>query len=325
MSDEDRGIETPKFCPQCGNPVTRANARFCTQCGRNFATQANDPVQAPVAAPIQPIPGQSASPAPVYGSTYRERMEPQEQKSWQMTTPNDIRSASGKWFVREELKPIGYLVAAAMISHVFRYLILFNSFPNLPSLLIPIPMYLIIIPIIIGIQKLFLRDKGLQVEANASEFDFNTSVVFSSFFLTLLPHRFRINEDESNVPETITLRVPSPQGLVYQNTSRENYLAGSVFPRMHFFSGLIISLLGLLLLNFYINASSEVLATSYRLVCLYVVGFQIVELAPIFGRNNEKSADHAKIRTLLIFLFDLVLFVIALLGEGFFLALQDRF
>jgi len=241
-----------------------------------------------------------------------------------MTTPRDIKPVSSEWYSRDELRIMGIFVAVAYLSHIMRYLIIFNKFPDLSNLLWPIPAYLIVVPLIFSFQKYNFRNNGVQVTLKANKFDFNRSLVFSSFFLTLLPPRMIIDKEASNIPEKVYAPQAGDYGISYQELPAAKYIGSKIRPKMHFWSSAMTLLLALFSIYLYFNPPVATIQQVIRLVSIYISSYVMVELAPIFGRNNDKSAEFGRFRTLLLFFLSLIFFVVALLGETFFVALQQQ-
>jgi len=334
----DDSYTPPKFCPQCGTPVTREGARFCTSCGRDFTKRVSDadvgagiganpnegtvpPSEVPKQ-PSQPVQPAQQQPQP-YGAGYRQQSDKQP-RSYDMITPNDIRPATGKYFSRAEYRMIGFFALMAFISHIMRYFIFYNSFPNLLNLLVPIPLYLVVSIVIVGSQKYFMREKGVNTNISANRFDYTRSLVFSSFFLSLVPFKQKIDKENTLIPDRLQTPKAGEYGVSYQDTSRAEYIGESVKPRMHLLSNFVIQIVTLVVLFFYFSTNNADLQTVYRLLAMYLASYTVVELAPVFGRNNEVAGDYGRFRTLGLFVLAFAFLGATLLGQRFFTALQSN-
>jgi hypothetical protein len=113
-------------------------------------------------------------------------------------------------------------------------------------------------------------------------------------------------------------------GINYQEMPRQKYIGTTVRPRMYMLSTFFVLILSFVSIWMYFNISDPSMYRTWKLLTVFLSGFVVVELAPIFGRHNRESSDYGRFRTLGIFFLGLAIWVSALLGEGFFTALLNR-
>ncbi|MHA2250103.1 MAG: hypothetical protein ACXAD7_07065, partial [Candidatus Kariarchaeaceae archaeon] len=147
--------DPPNFCQQCGNPLKNSDAKFCGKCGfslRKTGSQIpniqHEPITEPQPASTSPkrpqyVPGVDpvASQATDYPLSY-EPSSPLTQpygsdRDSHYTTPSQVSPVIHSVFSGQEYKIIAIFALVGTISHLFRYLLIYNTFPSLEEILIP--------------------------------------------------------------------------------------------------------------------------------------------------------------------------------------------
>ena len=202
---------------------------------------------------------------------------------------------------------------------------MFDRFPHYLEILYALPIYVVILAIIFFIQKQSLMSSGLAFDYKTDGFSMTSSLVFSSFFLTILPTKIKQDDERSTIPEKINIFISSKMGSGYQEMNRRPFIQNRLLPKSYLNLNLYASLLGSVLILIFINTTDPYLASSIRLAASYVGGFILTEMAPIFGRRISDTVKVGKIRSYLAFAMGVIITIIALFGNTFLRALMDRF
>lgn len=318
MSDEGATTSGRRFCGNCGSPLTRNDARFCANCGspvNKSPVEASNTSEATVVTPSPPV-GQSPTPqtqtqptlVPPFArdTPYADRFG---------VTPAQIDPAAGRTFSREELTTLAIVSGLAYASHIFRYFLMFNTYPSVLGILIPIPLYFVGVFVIFYLQKYLMRSKGVQTTIEFDRYEMTQSLVFSTFFLTLLPGNLLINKETTQLPDTIEVPTSTRQGYQYDSLNQAEYIGKLVKPRMYLFHSFFIAIIGLftVFLAFAMNEIEIIIA--FQLFTAYLGSYVFVELVPIFGRHNKEASGYGRFRTLGTFLLGLIVFIFGLFGS----------
>ena len=355
MSEEaETSDDSPKFCSNCGSPL-RPKVKFCTVCGYNIENDnvvepeiipKEDVPQGPPVYPTQPInpqpdpnqpnpsqqypyypntpqnayqPNQGFTQAPPYGYNPNYGSKPMDQQSGARgVSSSSIKPVTGKFMTRDEMKISLGFGLTALFSHFVRYIIIYNRVPDLLNFLYPIPFYLALGFIILGANKYFMRNKGVDIEFEADNYDYMVSSVFSSFFLSLMNYRFKFKPETSNVPDIVYHPQNSKQGMQYLELSKRKYVGIFVRPRAFFNLIMFTTALSIICLWWYFQDPFSNLGLVVRFMAMYLGGYGLSHVSPRVGRVNEEMSLVGRYRTLLLFLISAFVFVVSLIGNQFF-------
>lgn len=362
MSEESppSGLQKSNFCSRCGNPIKNPEAKFCGKCGYKInqivgekssaevgvteKTGSPDidktytrPYSTPAAVASQPpqyIPGidpintqkqtnQSFQQSP-YSNAYSDQRARTSDSSKHFITPNQIQPVTTSVFVRAEINIIAIISVMAFLSHLFRYLFMYNRFPSVLEIIIPLPFYLLAIFIIFFFQKKKMQNSGVMTTVDADRYDFMLSLVLSTFFASTMSHRSKIDHELTTIPDKIHIPESSKYGLTYVEVPKMEYIGGNLQPKMYLFSSFLASILALFSLILYFEVNDPIFISTFRLLSAYMGGYVIMEIGPGFGRHNNEISRIGKYKSLLLFIFAFCITIIALLGESFFVALTNR-
>jgi hypothetical protein len=344
------------FCSQCGTPTKNPRAKFCGACGQPLRRQSEPtkdpniegPDQIPPTDQQQPIQPQSTQnglekpqyvpgvdprrspsesiqyPPPMQSSPYYSQLPGAVPQQSRFITPSQISSIQARMFSREETYLIILFTSFGFLSHFMRFLLMYNRFPSILEFLVPLPFYFIAIFIIFFVYKKSLLDSGVMTEMEADYYDHTVSFVLSTFFASTISYRSKIDQELTSVPDNVDVPKSTKYGLTYEKIPKMAYIGGHILPRAYLIQTLIASLVATICLFVYFEASSQIMITTFRLLSAYIGGYAVMEIAPWFGRHNEAMTKIGRYRTLLLFLYALVITIFALFGESFFVALKNR-
>ncbi|OLS21258.1 MAG: hypothetical protein HeimC2_34030 [Candidatus Heimdallarchaeota archaeon LC_2] len=319
--DEPQNQDGANFCSNCGAPRKSSSSNFCSNCGNSFVSSSlpgNLQKDSFSQVPLQPVPQETFIPQQGYETTqnYGYQYPPD------FITPNQIAQVEEPIFVNNEIKIVLLMGLTGYFSHILRYLLIYNRFPTVLDLILPLPIYLLIAVILAGVDIKFFQQKGLDISLNADTFDYTISLVLSSFFISSLNFQVNINQESSTIPESVYVAENSKMGMNYVQLPRATYIGQLVRPRTLFKSTMVIVLLAGIGLYLYFNSSTENITILTRLITAYLGGLALTNVSPKFGRYNEEMSKVGRFRTLLLFLIALFITFAALVGEGFFIALS---
>jgi len=319
--DELQNQDGARFCANCGSPRKSSSSNFCSNCGNSFvaipSTIDNQGISStPIAS--QPLPQEPYPPQQDY--------EPVQSHGYKyppdFITPTQITEVKEPIFVNNEIKIVLLMGLTGYFSHILRYLFIFNRFPSIMDLILPLPIYLLITIILVSIDIKFFQQKGVDINIDADTFDYTISLVLSSFFLSSLNFQVKINKETSTIPETVYVSENSKMGMTYVQLPRATYIGKFVRPRTLFKSTMVIVLFAGIGLYLYFNSSTQNITILTRLITAYLGGLALTNVSPKFGRYNEEMSKVGRFRTLFLFLIALFITFAALVGEGFFKALS---
>lgn len=319
--EEAQNQDGPRFCSNCGTPRKNSGSNFCSNCGSSFKSKTiPTQIQEDNITSIPPLSSSKQDSQSMGTTSY-----PTENYGYQyppdFITPNQITQVQAPIFVSNEIKVILIMGLTGYISHILRYLLIYNRFPTVMDLILPLPIYLFIAIILAGVDKIIFHQKGVDINIDADTFDYTVSLVLSSFFLTSLNFQTKINQETSTVPENVYVVENSKMGMNYLQLPRATYIGQYVRPRSLFMSTLFVVVLAVFGLYLYFNSSSGNIVILTRLITAYLGGLALTNVSPRFGRYNEEMSKVGRFRTLLLFLLALFVTFAALVGESFFLAL----
>ena len=135
--DEAQNQDVVKFCSNCGSPRKNSKSNFCSNCGNSFVkssepTHVQEEKITPVIQP--PIIQDPYSPQQDYDTTQSYQYPPD------FITPNQIEEVKEPIFVNNEIKIVVIMGLTGYLSHILRYLLIYNRFPGLMDLILPIPI-----------------------------------------------------------------------------------------------------------------------------------------------------------------------------------------
>ncbi|MCE7737622.1 MAG: zinc ribbon domain-containing protein [Candidatus Heimdallarchaeota archaeon] len=315
-----------RFCKNCGNPV-KPDINFCSKCG----TQIRETDETKVSPPSQVIQSpsyitdpnqgfQTTDPGGFPGQYPPNYVPPEIPKDF--ITPREINEVREPLFPNNEIRLVLLMGLMGYFSHLLRYLLIYNRFPGLIDLILPLPVYLLIVIILTGADKKIFQQKGVNHIIHADTFDYTVSLVLSSFFLTSLNFRTTIDKETSTVPKNVYIMENTKMGLNYQQVPSAVYIGQYVRPKTLFKSTFIALALGAVFLWAYFYTNDVNLTILTRLVAAYLGGLALTNVSPRFGRYNEEMSAVGKYRTLLLFLLSFGITMAAILGESFFVALR---
>lgn len=328
MDDGETQNSVARFCKNCGNPV-KPETIFCSRCGTQI--RETDQAQTGIPPPSQVVqsPSYPQSPSqipqtpgsgPVDGQYPPIYDQPQIPKDF--ITPREIVEVKEPIFRNNEIRLVLLMGVVGYLSHLLRYLLIYNRFPGIIDLILPLPVYLLIVIILAGADKKIFQQKGVNHIIHADTFDYTVSLVLSSFFLTSLNFRTTIDKETSTVPKNVYIMENTKMGLNYQQVPSAVYIGQYVRPKTLFKSTLIALALGAIFLYIYFNTNDVNLIILTRLVAAYLGGLALTNVSPRVGRYNEEMSVVGKYRTLLLFLLSFAITMAAILGESFFIALR---
>jgi len=335
VSDEEVKFQAPKFCTTCGTPNTNVENKFCAKCGSPFklvqireskvSTTESDNVPAVTPTPYPSYAGGStsstnspAAPQSIVPSSFNPQI-PHSLKQIQ-------EKANFPLFNQSEKKIFLYFSGTAYFSHIMRYFFIYNRFPNYMELLFPIPFYFFVVFVILGSYKHFSRNSGVAIKYEADNYDYSVSFVMSSFFASILSFRSTIDKELCTIADEIPMIKKTRMGMIQEFIPSNEYIGSILIPKNMFYKNLILFIVGIIFGYSYWNFSDNVilLESTFRLVGLFIVCFNCVELSPIVGKQNATVTKYGRIRTLLLFFGALILLLFFILGKEVLYPLLTR-
>jgi hypothetical protein len=318
MDQGETDSNVANFCRNCGTPLKPDN-NFCSNCGLQIR-QVEQPSAAIIPPPSQPIqtPIDPTAPYPpaTYPPPYYQQPMPED-----FVTPNEIPEVREEPLFRDN-KLVLFMGLVGYVSHILRYLLIYNRFPGIIDTLLPLPVYLLIVIVLAGADKKIFQQKGVNHVIHADTFDYTVSLVLSSFFLTSINLRTTIDHETSTIPDKVYVAENTKMGFNYLQVPSAVYIGQYVRPKTLFKSTLIALTLGALFLYVYFVTNEITLSILSRLVAAYLGGLALTNVSPRLGRYNEEMSAVGRYRTLLLFLLSFGITFAAIVGESFFVALS---
>ena len=313
-----------KFCAQCGSSL-EPDVKFCSNCGKEIGVPSGTGLL-PAGAPVQPTFQSENFQQPQPQSQYYPdgTLAPAYSDPARITTPQGISEVKAPRLDREEIILIVIITGMSGISHLLRYLLIYNRFPSFWEFIIPFPFYFLLFIILFGTYKGFLQKRGLQASLDVDRYEHMLSLFLSTFFLTTIAHRLRLDKSKSTIPESVSIPQSSKLGFSYQQYDHDDYIESYIQPRSYMFQTVISLIIAIVLLYMYINDTVPILTETTRLISAYFGAFVVVNVAPAVGKYNREFSQMGRFRTLLIFLIGFIVTLLALFGITFITALSNR-
>ncbi len=327
----------PKFCRHCGTKFTRSNARFCSNCGMVVKQDAvgTNVQQPPVSTSQTPqtsgysrnepqIP-QSAAATPIGRITPVKQgvyIPPDGSSSFKPLAPTTMAQPpstrlQNNSVKRADTRVIIQIIAIAFFSHILKIFLINNYFPSIFELIYALGIYIVIITVLYLIIHNYYNSKGVYIDIVADKFSLMQALVFSSFFLTIIPFQTNANIEKSSLPDEVSVPYKTKNFIGERQLPRLTYANHYLKQRFVYWQALIMLIISMLVLYLYINASDTELKNTLRIVTIFVSGFVVSESAPIFGRSNKYMSALHKYFTFFIFLFGFAVFVIGIFSDLF--------